>query len=142
MKKYSLLFVVILTLLGLTACSQNQSLTVTDVWSRPGLADGNSAVFFKIDNPANEEDRLLSASSNVAAAVELHKTTMVDGNMQMKRQDYVAVPGGETLEFKPGDFHVMLIGLNGDLAVGENFQLTLTFENAGEVQLDVPVQEP
>lgn len=142
MKKTIFLFVIGAALLGFAACSQNDALTVSDVWARPGLADGNSAVFFTIDNPLGEDDRLLSAASDVAGAVEVHRTIMVDDTMQMQRQDFVAVPAGETLAFKPGDYHVMLIGLHDDLAVGDSFHVTLTFENAGDIPLDVTVQEP
>ena len=140
--KARLYFVVIASVLVLTACGAGGSgeLGVNDVWARPGLADGNSAVFFVIDNPG-ENEFLLSASSDVAGAVELHKTIMEDGNMKMVQQMNVPVPTGETL-FKPGDLHVMLIGLNGDLNPGDTFTLTLNFETAGQKTLTVTVREP
>ena len=124
------------------ACGASGSgeLQVNDVWARPGLAGGNSAVFFVIDNPGTE-DLLLSASSDVAGAVELHKTIMEDGNVKMVHQMNVPVPTGETV-FKPGDLHVMLIGLNGDMNPGDAFTLMLNFENAGEKTLNVVVREP
>ena len=97
-------------------------------------------MFFVISNPGSE-DFLLSASSDVAGAVELHKTIMEDGNMKMVQQMNVPVPTGETI-FKPGDLHVMLIGLKNDLNPGNTFTVTLNFENAGEKTLDVVVREP
>ena len=118
MKKKILLLIAVLALLALSACSPKNGLTISDAWARPGLADGNSAVFFVIDNPEKGEDSLLSADSDVAAAVELHKTIMVEGNMTMQRQDIVPVPAREQVVFMPGDLHVMLIGLHEDLAVG------------------------
>jgi copper(I)-binding protein len=126
----------------LAACSPDggQALQVTDVWARPGLADGNSAVFFTIDNPG-ADDTLLAASSDVAGAVELHKTSMQDGVMKMEHQMSVPVPTGAT-EFKPGDLHVMLIGLTDDLQAGDSFSVALEFENAGEKTLEVIVREP
>ena len=126
----------------LAACGASGSgeLVVNDIWARPGLADGNSAVFFVISNPG-AEDFLLSVSSDVAGAVELHKTIMEDGNMKMVQQMNVPVPIGETI-FKPGDLHVMLIGLKNDLNPGDTFTVTLNFENAGEKTLDVVVREP
>jgi copper(I)-binding protein len=128
--------------LALAACGVGGSgeLGVNDVWARPGLADGNSAIFFVIDNPG-AEDFLLSASSDVAGAVELHKTIMEDGNMKMVQQMNVPVPTGETI-FKPGDLHVMLIGLHNDLNPGDEFTVTLNFENTGEKTLNVIVREP
>jgi len=115
-------------------------LQVNDGWARPGLAGGNGGVFFVISNPVSA-DMLLSASSDVANSVEMHKTVMQDGNMQMVQQMNVPVPIGETT-FKPGDLHVMLIGLKNALKPGDTFTLTLKFENAGEKELTVTVQEP
>lgn len=127
----------------LAACSTASagSLQVNDVWARPGLADGNSAAYFVIENRTGADDTLLSAFSDIAGAVELHMTSMENGNMQMMHQKEVQVPAGVT-EFKPGGLHVMLIGLNQDLNPGDTFSLTLDFATAGEMPLEVTVSEP
>lgn len=126
----------------LVACSPAAGqLKVSDVWARPGLAGGNSAVYFVISNETAETDSLLSASSDVASAVEMHMTTMQDGNMQMEQQEQVPVPAGKT-EFQPSGLHVMLIDLNQDLKPGDTFRLTLDFAKAGAMPLDVTVSEP
>ncbi|MEN9416974.1 MAG: hypothetical protein RI988_594, partial [Pseudomonadota bacterium] len=52
----------------------------------------------------------------------------------------IEVPPGKTVELKPGGLHVMLIGIQKPLKVGDSFPLTLRFEKAGEVQVEVPVQ--
>lgn len=141
MSKYRFFTVLFLLAALLAACGPagNRSLQVTDVWARPGLADGNSAIFFTIDNPG-ANDVLLSASSDVANAVELHKTSMQDGVMKMEHQMSVSVPGGET-GFKPGGLHVMLIGLKNDLKAGDTFNVTLVFQSAGEQTLMVTVKD-
>lgn len=127
--------------LVLTACGSGVgSFQVIDAWARPGLTDGNSAVFFVINNPG-AADLLLSASSDVADAVEIHKTIMQDGTMQMVQQMNVPVPTGETI-FKTGDLHVMLIGLKDDLNPGDSFTLTVNFEKFGEQVVNVTVREP
>lgn len=135
--------VVFLALIAiLVACAPADGrLQVSDIWARPGLASGNSAVYFAITNETAGADTLLSASSAVAGAVELHMTSMQDGNMQMTHQQEVPVPTGKT-EFKPGGLHIMLIGLNQDLNPGDMFSLALDFATAGEIQLEVPVSEP
>lgn len=126
----------------LVACSpEGGQLQVTDVWARPGLAGGNSAVYFVINNETAGTDTLLSASSGVAGAVELHMTSMQDGNMQMAHQQQVPVQAGKT-EFQPGGLHVMLIDLNQDLNPGDTFTMTLDFDTAGEMPLEVTVSEP
>ena len=142
MKRLLPLPTIIFTTLALAACSIQPELTVSEVWARPGIAAGNTGVFFIIDNPTDQDDRLLSAASDVSQVVELHKTTMTDGVMQMTPQEYVTASAGEQVIFQPGDLHVMLINLHEQINPGDSFALTLIFENAGEITLDVTVQEP
>ena len=129
-------------ILAFSACNAQKELSITETWARPGIAEGNTGVFFVIDNPTTDGDRLLSAASDVAQAVELHKTTMVDDVMTMAPQEYVEIPAGEQVIFKPGGLHVMLINLHDKLNVGDNFELTLNFEQAGEITLNVTVAQP
>ncbi len=117
------------------------SLTVEAVWARvaPGTAR-SGAVYFRIVNRGRADDRLVGASSPVAARVELHTHRMQGGVMRMRRVEAVPVPGGGAAELAPGGNHVMLIGLRGPLEEGETFPLTLAFEKAGAIGLQVPVR--
>jgi copper(I)-binding protein len=125
-----------------SSCQSQKSIQVSDVWARPGLIDGNSAVFFMIDNPTGEDDQLLSAASDIAQAVEIHQSTMHEGVMKMEKQDFIPVPAGERVTFEPGGLHIMLIGLHQPLNSGDTFTLNLNFDIAGEITLDVTVKEP
>ena len=51
----------------------------------------------------------------------------------------VPVPAGETIKLAPGGYHGMLMGLTAPLKEGERYPVTLTFERAGEVTVDVEV---
>jgi copper(I)-binding protein len=74
--------------------------------------------------------------------VELHETIEQDGVMSMiPRPDGFPLPAGATLELKPGGKHVMLMGLVNPLAPGQTYQLTLNFEKAGPITIEVPVRE-
>ena len=126
----------------IAGCSANHDIQILDVWARPGLAEGNSGVFFIVENPSDEDDRILSASSDIATAVELHESTLINDVMKMEKQEYVLVPAGDEILFKPGGLHVMLIGLHKDLMVGDEFILTIQLEKNGEIPLDVVVKEP
>lgn len=105
----------------------------------PVVAGGNGAAFFTITNhgPA---DRLIAAAAPAARSVELH-THIRDGDvLRMRKVDAIAVPAQGQAELKPGGDHVMLFGL--DPAVtgpGAHVPLTLTFERAGDIQIEVPV---
>jgi copper(I)-binding protein len=166
MKRTIFLFVVLM--LVLAACGPSE-LTVSEAWARPGLAGNNSAIYFVVQNPG-EDDTLLSVASNVAGAVEMHMTMAVEGDtaehnmdhsmegsdmgtlpegqampegqvMTMVKQENVPVPGGDKVAFEPGGLHIMLLGLNSDLVVGDTIEVTLTFEKAGAITLQVPVEE-
>lgn len=107
--------------------------------SRPGAPTG--AAFMVIRNQSTTEDVLLLAKSDVAAMVELHTHIETgDGIMQMvELEDGIAVPaGGEHAMARGGD-HVMFMGLNEPLVQGQDVTVTLVFEQAGEVEVTIPV---
>ncbi len=109
---------------------------------RLGAADRSGADrwggYFRIDGgPA--ADRLLAVSADIAQSVELHTMRMDGDVMRMRQLDSVDVPAKQSVEFKPGGMHVMLIGLKTPLKVGNSFPMTLRFEKAGSVSVNVRV---
>jgi hypothetical protein len=136
-----ILLISLLLSLIVAGCSP-KSINIDDPWARPGTTGGNSAVYFIIKNPG-VEDTLLNATSNAAINVELHMSKMgSDGTMMMEPQSSVPIPAKGEVEFKPGGLHIMLIGLNNNLNIGDVIQVTLNFQNAGEIQLEVPIKQP
>jgi copper(I)-binding protein len=130
-------------LLFSTACQSRSAISIQQAWARPAKAGENSAVYFVIDNPTSTEDVLLAASADVSSQTELHMSmTNEEGTMSMHPQDEVVVPARSQVEFKPGGLHVMLIGLQRDLQVGDRFALKLKFRQAGEISVDVEVKQP
>jgi len=129
----------------LSSCSASE-LEITEAWGRPGDIGGNSAAYFSIRNPSLQKDSLLKADADIARAVELHLSKMSgegeNQQMEMIPQEFVDIPILNTVVFKPGGLHVMFIDLNQPLKPGDSYTLTLTFQNAGEIQLDVDVREP
>jgi len=108
-------------------------------WARPtvqGQSVGGG--YFRIDGGAIN-DRLLGASADIAQSAELHTMRMEGDVMRMRQLNSVEVPARQTVEFKPGGMHVMLIGLKTPLKVGKSFPMTLRFEKAGSVTVDVRV---
>ncbi len=101
----------------------------------------NGAVFFTISDFDGPGDRLVSASTPQAARTEIHKTSIVNDVARMEKVDGVAIPAGDAVVFEPGGLHIMLMGLKGQLVEGDSFPLTLEFENAGTVEVDVKVEQ-
>ena len=117
-------------------------LVVESPWARAtaqGVRVGGA--FLTVRNAGDRSDRLIAVESDVAAGVQLHMTRMEEGIIRMRRVvDGIEVPAGGLAELKPGGFHVMLMGLKAPLEEGGSFPVTLTFERAGSVTIDVPVR--
>jgi copper(I)-binding protein len=141
--KRSLLSLVLLCLLLVTAACSSKSLQVSEVWARPGEAGGTSAVYFVVTNPSSQDDALLGAASQAAETVEMHMSMMQENEtMTMMHQESIPVPAGDTVEFTPGGLHLMLIDLAEALEPGDIFQVTLDFQNSGKMSLDAEVKAP
>ncbi|MFS8569797.1 MAG: copper chaperone PCu(A)C [Thermaerobacter sp.] len=117
-------------------------ITIEDPWARPAPAGDNSAAYFVIHNGADGDDALIGAASDVAHMVEVHQSRMEDGVMKMEHIEELPIPAGQSVTLEPGGYHVMFMGLERDLNVGDKFQLELHFRQAGTVTIDVEVREP
>jgi copper(I)-binding protein len=128
--------------LGLSATAQAEEtgVTVTDAFARETIGLGTTgAAFMTIANTGTDADRLVAGATPAAGKVELH-THEKDGDvMRMRRVEAIAVPAGGTALLKPGGDHVMLFDLAAPLKKGETFAVTLTFETAGDITVEVPV---
>lgn len=110
-------------------------------WARASAgAAANGAAYMTIATSGTTSDQLVKAASPVAGKVELH-THILDGDvMRMRPVSGITVNVGEPAVLRPGGLHVMLIGLNEPLKPGSQFPLTLTFEKAGTVTVQVDVE--
>jgi len=105
----------------------------------PGAKTG--AVYFTVDNTGNSTDRLLRASTPIAAGVVLHQMAMDNGIMKMRAIPSVEIRPGARLELAPDSYHLMLMDLKQPLKVGDQFPLMLTFERAGTIRTMVMVED-
>lgn len=109
----------------------------------PGVTQG-AAYIATLENAGRLPDRLLRASSPVAAQVELH-TMSVDAGQVMRMRELPDLPlaPGATLRMRPGNgVHLMLVGLKAPLKEGDSFPLVLEFERGGRAEVKVVVQVP
>lgn len=109
-------------------------------WSRamPAVAP-TAAAYFVVHNKGAEADRLLSVSTPHAGKAELHEHIHADGLMKMQQVQSVAIPAGGEVKFAPMGYHVMLFNVQQQAKDGERFPLTLTFEKAGQLEVQVDV---
>ena len=141
------LFLLALLLLTAVACSggEDEGITVTDPWGRtsPAAAE-NGAFYMMLTNNGSEDDTLLGASTDACGMVELHEMyDKGDGVMGMRPVEggTIALPAGGSAELKPGGLHVMCMMKQVDFAAGTEIPLTLTFENAGEMEVTAVIRD-
>lgn len=124
------------------SCGGDATLDVTDAWARAAIGP-NGAVYLTIDGgPTDTALSGASASPDIAASVELHQTVIRDdGTMAMTRMSEVEIPAESTVMMVPGGLHVMLIDLAKPLELGQEFDLTLNFDDGTELATTVEVRE-
>lgn len=116
------------------------NIALIDPWARASTAGDNSASYVVIKN-SGPADTLIAVRGDVATNIELHTVESVDGMMRMKQVDGgIVIPSNDMQILKPGSYHIMMIGLTRDLVAGDRIALTLTFANAGDVAVTVPVR--
>lgn len=132
------LFLVLLASVAPFGALAQQEVTVEEAWTRAAGQGATGAGYMTLRSPSG--DRLLSASSPLSPRVELH-THLRDGDvMRMRPVDSIAIPAGAEVRLQPGGLHLMLYDLARPLAPGERVPVTLRFERAGEVQIQLSVQ--
>lgn len=120
----------------------SQTISIKDAWARPASKGRNSAVYFTIINNNISPDTLLKASSDIAEKTEIHETFKRENNMMgMRAVKFVSINPKSELKFKPGGFHIMLIGLKKNLAEKDTLILKLKFKHTKDAILKVPVNE-
>jgi copper(I)-binding protein len=138
--KFIIVIVLAISLL-LNACNAATGIEISNPWARPALKDGNGAVYFLLKNHSAAVDELTGVSSEVAQTTEIHESKMEGDVMQMRQVASLPIQEKESIEFGPGGYHVMLVGLNQELKAGDEIQITLHFEGNEDILVTVPVQE-
>ena len=76
-----------------------------------------------------------------AETVQIHEMKM-DGNVMRMREleNGLEIPAGATVTLAPGGFHLMLMGLKQPLKQGSTVPVTLVFEKAGSIDIELAVE--
>jgi periplasmic copper chaperone A len=114
---------------------------ISDAWARASLGSApNSTAYMTLEVQGDEGDRLIGGSTPAAEQVQLHVHVMEGDIARMRQVEAIEVAAGAPTVLAPGGLHVMLLGLAAPLAEGDTLPLTLVFERAGEVALEIPVR--
>ncbi len=137
------------TVLGFGSSAHGHDYKVADVTiahpyalPTPAGATNGAAYLARLENTGTAAERLLRVSTPIAASAELHTMSVDSGGvMRMREVVAMALAPHTPIHMSPGSgLHLMLIGLKQPLKVGDRFAMTLEFERAGKVEVEVAVQ--
>jgi copper(I)-binding protein len=116
-------------------------LVIMEPWARATIGQVKTgAVYLTVINHGAAGDRLLALSTPVAAKAQLHSNIVDAGVMKMRPVEAIDIEAKGSTALEPGGVHVMLMGVRNPLEEGDVFPMTLTFETAGSVDVEVHVQ--
>lgn len=123
------------------ASAAHAQVAVDDAWVRATVPQqSGTGAFMKLTSET--DTTLVQAASPAAQHVEVHEMAMENHVMKMRQISGLALPAGQTVELKPGGYHIMFFDLHAQLKEGDHVPLTLTFENAEGVRSSIDIQAP
>ena len=97
--------------------------------------------YMKLINTGKEADRLIGGTNAAAGKFEIHEMSMEGGVMKMRMlPNGIEIKPGQTVELKPGSYHLMFVGLKQPFEKGKRVKGTLQFEKAGKVDVEYAVE--
>lgn len=133
-------------LAGLAACAfalpAFADITIADPYARSsGALAKAGAAFLTIQNTGDEDDQLIDAKSDISKITELHThKDMGDGIMKMLHvPEGFTIPAHGSHALARGGDHVMFMGLLKPMNQGDIVTVVLTFEKAGDITVEIPV---
>jgi len=123
--------------------AQNSAVKIEQAWAKPTLIGRDmGVVYLTIENISDEARSLIAAQTDVAERTEIH-THMhgEDGTMQMRQLETLELAPSAAKTFKPGGLHFMLFGLKQPLKEGDEFTMTLKFDDESAEKIHVMVRE-
>jgi copper(I)-binding protein len=117
------------------------TVTISLAWARatpPGAP--TAAGYLSIANTGDTDETLVSVAAAIAGMTEIHQMIMADDRMMMRPlEDGLVIAAGETIVLEPGGHHLMFMNIGDALVEGTIVDVTLTFANAGAVDVTLVV---
>ena len=110
-------------------------------WTRPAKVGMNGVGYLTVVNVGAKPVKLVAAESPAAKSVSIHQSSMANGVMSMRPvAGGLTIAPGAKVEFSPGGYHLMLMGLTNAQALGGKVPLTLVFDGGRKMRIDLSVE--
>jgi periplasmic copper chaperone A len=122
--------------------AQTSAFVAHDAWVRlPDKSKTETALYVVVENHTAQPRSIVSASSDIAAQVEMHQMTMVKMMMTMAPVPKVPLPANGKASFDPNGYHIMLFGLKTRPALGDKVKATLKLDDGTTVPVEATVRK-
>ncbi len=140
-----LIMVVVPSLLASYVQAQQAPITVQNAWIREAPPNVTTMVgYLTLHNNTSENYTLTCAKSDYFKGIEFHRTVIKDDMASMHHHNTLAIPPFGSLVFKPGDYHLMLMGPRTGFKAGDELMVTLCILNnnkQAEFDIVMPVKK-
>ena len=110
-------------------------ITVTEAWVRVGPTNAKTmAAYATIMNHSSVSTELKRITAEGFGEAQIHKTTMKDSMAMMEKFDSLTLLENQTLELKPGSWHIMLVNPQIVPKEGEAVGLHFFFESENKTK--------
>ena len=107
---------------------------------RPAPETFNTAFYGTVVNNEDQPDTLYKVTSDISDDIQIHETYKKDDMMGMREVKNLVIAPHDSLVFKPGSYHVMVMDLKQKLTANNIKKLTLYFKQAGLIEVSAKVK--
>ncbi len=111
-------------------------IAVGHAWALPSQQN-DGQVFFPLANLGTAPDELVGARADICSVIELRQNNRYDDPALIS----IALDPKKPVPMRPTARHLRLIGLKQPLKKDDRFPIILDFLNAGEIEIEVMVED-
>ena len=111
-------------------------IAIGHAWALPAQVSRDGQAFVPLVNDGKVADELVAARSSVCGAIELRRNNRYDDPPLTS----LLLEPGKPLPMRPTARHLRLMSLRDPLLLDQRFTIILDFLNAGEMEVEFPVE--
>ena len=134
------MYLILALLTSLSTAVQARDVTIENAWIRV-TAPGQQATGAFMNITARQTLRLIGVSSDIAGVNEIHQMKVENDVMKMSAVPFLDLPAGQTVQLKPGGYHLMFMKLKQQMVPMDVHQVTLIFKNSGSITIPMTVHK-
>ena len=131
----------VISLFGANAFAGHDDIHIHDVTIRATTPNaGATAIYAMIHNHGDEQDKLVGGHVTFAKKVEIHEMKMDGDVMRMREiEGGLVIPSDGMAHLKKGGNHMMVMGLSEPIKLDGAYEVTFSFEKAGDITVPAVV---